>query len=129
MDANLSRTLVDFIRHCVPTVTPLRRSSGLQDQLKHAEAAAFPQLNRRLSSAMKRDALSWNRRQRPNAFLRITMSVSDVPQHFDFPEAVAEALKPHYLSAVSVPLRTARRRPILSGDDPSTSVSDGCTSE
>ena len=67
-------------------IMPLRRTSGLQqDQLNHADVAAFPQLNRRLSSAMKRDALSWNRRQRPNAFLRITMSVSDVPQHFDFP--------------------------------------------
>lgn len=64
-----------------------------QEQVKHVEAAAVAKFERRISSAMKRDAQAWNRRQRPGGFLQITMSISDTPQHFALPAAVAEPLK------------------------------------
>ena len=47
----------------------------------------------RIGSAMKRDAQSWNSRQRSDSFLRITLSVRDGPQHHFLPPAAAEPMR------------------------------------
>src|SRR6266545_6922978 len=52
-----------------------------QEQVNAAKEVAAAQLQDRIHSAMRRDADQWNRRQRPDSFLRITMKVGSRPRH------------------------------------------------
>lgn len=63
-----------------------------QEQIKHAERAVVSHVERRIGSAMRRDADRWNRRQPRNSFITMTMSVDSRPRHFPLPFA-AEAMQ------------------------------------
>ena len=64
-----------------------------QEQVEAAKKAAVAQLQGRINTAMKRDADQWNRRQRSDSFLRITMKVDSRPQHFVLPNMTAEPMR------------------------------------
>jgi uncharacterized Zn finger protein (UPF0148 family) len=64
-----------------------------QEQVEAAKKAAVAQLQGRINTAMKRDADQWNRRQRPDGFLRITMKVDSRPQHVFLPPMAAAPMR------------------------------------
>ena len=64
-----------------------------QEQIAATREAAIAQVRGRLNTAMKRDADRWNRRQRPNDFLRITMKVDSRPQQVFLPIRAAEPMR------------------------------------
>lgn len=64
-----------------------------QDQIAHAQEAARAQVQQRLGHAMRRDAGNWNRRQKPDSFLSITMKVDSLPQRILLPKAAAEPMR------------------------------------
>jgi len=64
-----------------------------QEQVEHVKKAAFAYLQQRIGGAMKRDAENWNRRQRPNSFISITMSVNSSPQQILLPHVAADPMR------------------------------------
>ncbi|MBE0619149.1 MAG: hypothetical protein IH605_01010 [Burkholderiales bacterium] len=64
-----------------------------QEQVAAAKEVAVDQLQGRINTAMKRDADQWNRRQHPDAFMRITMKVDSRPQHVFLPNMAAEPMR------------------------------------
>ncbi len=64
-----------------------------QEQVAAVKEAAVAQLQGRINAAMKRDADQWNRRQRPDSFLRITMKVNSRPQQVLLPNMAAEPMR------------------------------------
>lgn len=64
-----------------------------QEQIKHAQEAALAQVQQRLGHAMRRDADNWNRRQKRDSFLSITMKVDSRPQHVLLPPAAAAPMR------------------------------------
>lgn len=64
-----------------------------QNQLKNVQEAALAQVQHRLGHAMRRDADRWNRRQKHNGFLSITMKVDSRPQHVLLPPAAATPMR------------------------------------
>ena len=63
-----------------------------QEQIKRVERAAFAQIQRTISSAMRRDADRWNRRQPRNSFITMTMTVDSQPCHVPL-QFAAEAMQ------------------------------------
>jgi hypothetical protein len=55
-----------------------------QEQIKHAEEDALARIQQHLGHAMRRDADNWNRRQRRDSFLSITMKVDSRSQRVLF---------------------------------------------
>ena len=78
-----------------------------QEQLAYAKEVAFAQVERRIGTAMKRDAQRWYSRQRADSSLRITMSVKDGPQHHFLPPAAAEPMR----LRIECPVRSVKYRP------------------
>ena len=72
--------------------TAASKSWWTQQQLKHAEKAAFSQVEGRLSDAIQRDAAHWNRQQPKNALISMTMKVDSRPQHVMLPPAAAQPM-------------------------------------
>jgi len=64
-----------------------------QEQVEAAKKAVVAQLQGRINTAMKRDADQWNRRQRPDSFLRMTMKVNSRPQQVFLPPMAAEPMR------------------------------------
>jgi hypothetical protein len=64
-----------------------------QEQIAHAREAALAQVKASISGALRRDANEWNRRQKRNSFLSITMKVDSRPQHVPLPPAAAEPMR------------------------------------
>lgn len=64
-----------------------------QEQINHAEKAAFAQVQQRLNGAMRRDARRWNQRQPRSSFIRITMNVENKPTRVSLPPAAAEPMR------------------------------------
>ncbi len=64
-----------------------------QEQIKHAEVAALAQMQQRLGRAMRRDADNWNRSQKHNSFLSITMKVDNRPQSVMLPPSATEPMR------------------------------------
>lgn len=64
-----------------------------QDQIKHAQESGLAQVKQRLGHAMRRDADIWNRRQKRDSFLSITMKVDSRPQRVLLPPAAAEPMR------------------------------------
>lgn len=64
-----------------------------QEQIEQAKTAAFAQVQRRISGAMRRDAEHWNRSQNRNSFLSITMKVNNSPQAIMLPLSAAEPMR------------------------------------
>jgi len=64
-----------------------------QQQLKHAKKAALIQIEGRLSGAMRRDAVRWNRQQPKNSFISMMMNVNSRPQHMMLPPAAAQPME------------------------------------
>ncbi len=64
-----------------------------QEQVHAMKKAAVSHLQDRISTAMKRDADQWNRQQRPDSFLRITMKVDNRPQHVFLPPGAAAPMR------------------------------------
>ena len=64
-----------------------------RDQAEHAKKAAIAHVQKRLGSAMKRDADRWNRRQRRNSFISMTLKVDSRPRHVPLPLAAAEPMR------------------------------------
>lgn len=64
-----------------------------QDQLNHVEEAALAQFHQRLGHAIRRDADNWNRSQKRDSFLRVTMKAESRPQHVLLPLAAAAPMR------------------------------------
>ena len=64
-----------------------------QQQLEHVKKAAFAHLQQTIGGAMKRDAENWNRRQRPNSFISMTMHVDSSPRQILLPHEAAEPMR------------------------------------
>ena len=64
-----------------------------QDQLNHVEEAALAQFQQRLGYAIRRDANNWNRSQKRDSFLRVTMKAENRPQHVLLPLAAAAPMR------------------------------------
>lgn len=69
------------------------RKWGTTEHVKQAETLAVAQLQQHINNAMRRDADSWNRKQRPNSFLSITMRVDNRPQPVMLPLSATEPLR------------------------------------
>ena len=63
-----------------------------QDQIKHAKKVAVAQAERSIGRALRRDANRWNRHQRRDSFITMTMKVDNRPRHVPLPVA-AEAMQ------------------------------------
>lgn len=64
-----------------------------QQQIEYAKDMAFRQIRRRIGHAMQIDAQHWNRRQKRDSFLNITMKVNNLPQHIPLASATAEPMR------------------------------------
>jgi hypothetical protein len=73
--------------------TAVSGSWWTQEQIAHAREAALAQVKASISGALRRDANQWNRRQKRNSFLSITMKVDSRPQHVPLPPAAAEPMR------------------------------------
>lgn len=63
------------------------------DQLKHLKDVAVAHLRQKINDAMKHDADHWNRRQKSNSFLSITMKVNNRPQPVMLPLSATETMR------------------------------------
>lgn len=63
------------------------------EQIKHAQEAVLAQVQQRLGHAMRRDADNWNRHQKRDSFIRITIKVDNRPQHVLLPPAAADPMR------------------------------------
>jgi hypothetical protein len=63
------------------------------EQVEQVRKAALAQLKGRINSAMRHDAASWNRRQWPGSFIKITMQVSGAPQEVVLPAAATGPMR------------------------------------
>lgn len=64
-----------------------------QEQIAHGQEAALAQIQQRLGRAMRCDANNWNRRQKRDSFLSITMKVDSRPQRVLLPPAAAATMR------------------------------------
>lgn len=64
-----------------------------QEQIEHAEEDLLARVQQRLGHAMRRDADNWNRRQKRDSFLSITMKVDSRSQRVLVPLAAAEPMR------------------------------------
>ena len=64
-----------------------------QGQVEHIHEAGLACVGQRVRGAMKRDAQRWNRHQRRDSFLQITLKVDDKPQQVLLPPAAAEPMR------------------------------------
>lgn len=64
-----------------------------QEQIAHGQEAALAQIQQRLGRAMRCDADNWNRRQKRDSFLSITMKVDSRPQRVLLPPAAAATMR------------------------------------
>jgi hypothetical protein len=63
------------------------------EQAEHLQKQALAHLDRRIGTAMKRDADNWNRRQPRNSFISMTMSVDSRPQQIPLPPTAADPMR------------------------------------
>lgn len=75
-------------RHAAPA-----RSWFTRDQVELAKDYAFKKFQGRINGAMRQDARDWNRRQRSDAFLKITMEVKGGHEPLLMPIAAAEPMR------------------------------------
>ncbi len=64
-----------------------------QKQVRAAKKEVMAQVENRIGTAMKRSADQWNRQQRPEGFLRITMKVDNRPRHVFLPPMAAAPMR------------------------------------
>lgn len=64
-----------------------------QEQIEHAKQAALAQVKSAISSALRRDAAAWNKRQPRNSFVSMTMRVDNVPRVVLLPVVAAESMR------------------------------------
>ncbi|MCJ2044469.1 hypothetical protein MKK58_07975 [Methylobacterium sp. J-078] len=63
------------------------------EQVEWAKQAAFNQLTDGFDQAMRQDANDWNRRQRPNQLVSITMQVAGTPEPVQLPLTATEPMR------------------------------------
>jgi hypothetical protein len=64
-----------------------------QEQVEHIREAGLAFVGQRIRGAMKRDAQNWNRRQRRDSFLQITLKVDNKPQKVLLPLAATDRMR------------------------------------
>lgn len=64
-----------------------------QQQIEYAKDMALAQIQQRIGHAMQIDAQHWNRRQKRDSFLNITLKVNNKPQHIPLSSANAEPMR------------------------------------
>ena len=64
-----------------------------QKQIEYARQVALAQVKASISTALRRDATQWNREQKSNSFISMTMKVDGRPQHVPLPSAAADPMK------------------------------------
>jgi uncharacterized Zn finger protein (UPF0148 family) len=63
------------------------------EQAEWVKEAAFAHVKRQVDDAMRKDAETWNRRQKPGGFLSITMQVKGRPEPLLLPLAATEPMR------------------------------------